>query len=362
MNKINMKNYGLTERFINESSLYENLTIGRIISQYKDLYKVITEKGEYRAQISGKFRFNASRLLDYPAVGDFVMLEIIENVQGNAIIYNILTRKSAFNRKAAGTANETQVVASNIDTIFICMSLNNDFNLRRLERYIGIGWDSGATPVIVLTKSDLCADLEQKLLEVDSVALGIDVIVTSSMSEDGYSSVKKYLKKGTTIAFMGSSGVGKTTLINRLLGENVYETKEIRNDDKGKHTTTRRELIALPNGCVVIDTPGMRELGVESADLSKTFVDIDELSLSCKFSDCTHTNEPKCAVREAVKNGFLSEERLNSYFKLKKEAKYDGLSSRQVENSKIDEMFKKFGGKKNARKYIKEKNKNRMDY
>lgn len=355
MNKIDMKDFGLSERFINESNLYEKLIIGRVVSQDKDLYKVMTENGERRAQVSGKFRYSAACLSDYPAVGDFVMLN--ENGGGNAVIHHVLTRKSAFVRKAAGTSNDEQVVAANIDTVFICMSLNNDFNLRRLERYIGVAWDSGAVPVVVLTKSDLCGNLEQMLSELETVALSVDVVITSSMKEDGFLSVKKYIVNGKTVAFIGSSGVGKTTLINKLTGKDLFETQETRNDDKGRHTTTKRELVVLPSGGIVIDTPGMRELGIESADLSRAFADIDELSGQCRFSDCTHTGEPGCAVREAIESGILPEERLTSYLKLKKEAGYDGLNSRQIENKKINEMFKSFGGIKNARKYIKNKSK-----
>lgn len=350
-----MKNYGLNDRFINESKMYENLTVGRVTSQDKGLYKIVTENEEKKAEISGKFRYNAASMSDYPAVGDFVMVD--ENQDGNAIIHHILSRKSVFIRKAAGTSNANQVVAANIDTVFICMALNNDFNLRRLERYIGVAWDSGATPVVVLTKSDICHNLDHMISQLEAVALSVDIIVTSSMTEDGFEEVKKHISNGKTIAFIGSSGVGKTTLINKLAGENLFETQETRNDDRGRHTTTKRELIILPNGGVVIDTPGMRELGIESADLSKAFSDIDELSKNCRFNDCTHTMEPGCAVKKAVEDEILSEERLASYFKLKKEAKYDGLSSKQIEDTKINEMFKSFGGMKNARKYIKNKNK-----
>lgn len=350
MSKINMKDYGLSDRFINESKLYGS-TIGRIISQDKGMYRAVTENGEFKAQISGKLRYNAVSISDYPAVGDFVMMD--EN-DGNAIIHHILTRKSAFIRKAAGTSNNEQIVAANVDTVFICMSLNKDFNLRRLERYISIGWDSGAVPVVVLTKSDLCENIEDIMNDLDDVALGLEIIITSSLKDD-YENIKKYIKYGQTVAFIGSSGVGKTTLINKLIGENIFETKETRNDDRGRHTTTKRELILLPEGGIVIDTPGMRELGIESADFSKAFADIDELSQMCKFGDCTHTKEPGCAVKKAVEEGSLSEDRLESYFKLKKEAKYDGLNSKQIETEKLTRMFKDFGGMKNARKFVKEK-------
>jgi ribosome biogenesis GTPase len=362
LDKINMENLGLSQKFITESTLYTGLYIGRVISQYKNLYKVVTEDGELTAEISGKFRFEVKTVSDYPAVGDFVMIDRNEDISGNAIIHNILTRKSAFIRKAAGTSNEEQIVASNIDTVFICMSLNNDFNIRRIERYLGIVWDSGAKPVIVLTKSDLCNDLPEKIAEIDTVALGVDVIVTSSMNEYGYLPVKSYLGSGKTIAFIGSSGVGKSTLINRIVGENILETNGIRNDDRGRHTTTRREMIVIPDGGVVIDTPGMREIGIERADLSKAFTDIDELSAKCKFSDCTHSNELKCAVQEAIRTGLLTRERYESYLKLKKEAKYEGLNSRQIENEKLNEIFKEFGGMKSARKMLKEKSKSRRKY
>lgn len=352
-----MENLGLSQRFITESTLYKGLYMGRVISQSKNLYRVITENGELIAEVSGRFHFSVKAISDYPAVGDFVMLDRDEENCGNAIIHNVLTRKSVFIRKAAGTSNEAQIVAANIDTVFICMSLNNDFNIRRIERYLGIAWDSGAKPVIVLTKSDLCDDLSEKLEKINEIAMGADVVVTSSMSEDGYASVKGYLERGRTIAFIGSSGVGKSTLINRLMGENIIETNGLRNDDKGRHTTTRREMFVIPDGGVVIDTPGMRELGIESADLSKAFHDIDELSSRCKFSDCSHTNEPRCAVQEAISTGLLSRDRFESYLKLKKEVKYDGLNSRQIENEKLNEMFKEFGGIKNARKMLKEKKK-----
>ncbi|MBZ2174264.1 ribosome small subunit-dependent GTPase A [Schnuerera sp. xch1] len=362
MSKINMENLGLSQRFVTEATLYEGLYIGRIVSQYKNLYKVVTENGGITAEVSGKFRFSVKTMSDYPTVGDFVMIDRNEDIDGNAIIHHVLTRKSALIRRAAGTSHDEQILASNIDTVFICMSLNNDLNVRRLERYLGVAWDSGANPVIVLTKSDLCNNLSGKLAEINTIACGVDVITTSSRNQNGYLPVKKYIDHGKTIAFVGSSGVGKSTLINRLIGENILETKEIRDDDKGRHTTTRRELFVLPNGGIVIDTPGMRELGIESADLTKTFVDIEELSAKCKFNDCTHTHEPKCAVQEAINNGLLSKERFESYLKLKKEVKYEGLNSKQIEKEKLNEIFKEFGGMKSARKMLKEKKKSNRKF
>ncbi len=353
-----LEQYGATPRFFGEATMYPALELGRVVSQYKDLLKVVSQEGELLAEISGKFRFETSQLSEFPAVGDFVMLDRNTDATGNAIIHHVLTRKSAFVRKAVGQVNQTQVVAANIDLVFICMALNNDYNLSRLERYISVAWDSMATPVVVLTKGDMCDDLVQKMQEVSVAAIGVDVIVTSSL-DGSYNQLAPYLKQGITASFIGSSGVGKSTLINCLAGNEMLTTSETRKDDKGRHTSTRRELIVLPQGGVVIDTPGMRELGVESADLAKSFADIDQLSDMCRFKDCSHTNEPGCAIRQALADGSLDERRYESFLKLKKEARYDGLSSREIETVKLNTMFGGVGGMKKARDFLKAKNKRR---
>jgi ribosome biogenesis GTPase len=339
-NLISLQKYGLDEYYANESAIYANLFIARVTEQHREQYKVITEHGELSAVVSGKLAYHADGKASFPAVGDWVMIDRMEDSSGNAVIHHILSRKSRFTRKAAGTAFEEQIVAANIDTVFICMSLNADFNLRRLERYLTIAWDSMATPVIVLTKSDLCEDVGQKLDEVTSVAIGVDVVVCSAENSDGLDAIRTYVQPGKTIAFIGSSGVGKSTLINRLMGQDIMATKQIREDDaKGRHATTHRQLLLLPNGGIAIDTPGMRELQIFTGDLSKTFEDIDELALGCKYKNCTHSNEPGCAVRQAIKNGMLSKKRFENYQKLQSEMSYDGLNFRQRENEKINRMF-----------------------
>jgi ribosome biogenesis GTPase len=358
MNYNNLLKYGLSDRFAQEATLYEGLFLARIIEQHRDLYKVAGETGELQAGVSGNFIYRANDNSDFPAVGDWVMIDRTDDSGGNAVIHHILRRKSVFERKAAGTGNSIQVVAANIDIIFICMSLNADFNLRRIERYLSVAWDSMATPVIVLTKADLCDDLDARLAELAKVSVGTDVVVSSSRQDGGYEEVRSYIKEGKTIAFLGSSGVGKSTLINRLMGREVMHTKEIReDDDKGRHATTHRQLIVLPGGGIVIDTPGMRELQLDSANLSRAFEDVGKLAERCRYRDCSHTTEPGCAVREAIEAGELPEDRLESFRKLQKEIGYEGLNFRQLEQKKIESMFGSKGGMKQAMRFAKEKNK-----
>ncbi|RCX21087.1 ribosome biogenesis GTPase [Anaerobacterium chartisolvens] len=356
MNYVNLKNYGLSEQFEQEAALYKGLYLSRVSEQRSELYKVICEQGELHASVSGKLLYSAGGAVDFPAVGDWVMIDRMEGNAGNAVISHILKRKSVFTRKSAGTSNALQIVAANIDIVFICMSLNADFNLRRLERYLSIAWDSMALPVIVLTKSDLCDNLQQKLVEIAAVSVGTDVIVCSGIEATGIESTRAYITEGKTIAFIGSSGVGKSTLINRLMDKDFLAAKEIRkNDDKGRHTTTHRQLVLLPCGGIVIDTPGMRELQLCAGNLQKAFEDIEELSLKCKYKDCTHLTEPGCAIRKAIEAGQLSENRFGNYLKLQREIAYEGLSSRQLEQEKINRMFGSKQEMKRTMRHVKEK-------
>ena len=343
MNEKNSIMWGVDDRIRKLAEEYPKLVLGRVLSQEKDLYRLITSKGECLARVSGKFRYETVCTSDFPAVGDFVMVDHICEASP-AIIHILLPRKSVFIRKAAGTGHTEQVVAANIDTVFLCMALNNDFNVRRLERYLSIAWDSGAVPVVVLTKSDLCEGLEEKRLSVEMAAIGVDIVETSALEKARIKSLFPYLQGGKTVAFIGSSGVGKSTLINCLLGEERLSTGGLRDDDKGRHTTTHRELLFLPDGGMVIDTPGMRELGMWNAGdgIDRTFADVEELAQQCHFHDCTHTSEPGCAIREALKNGELSRERFLSYQKLKNENAYieDSESYLAAKEKKFKEIAK----------------------
>lgn len=353
----NMNRYGADESVLAKAAQSPSLFLCRVISQYNDQYKIATECGECLAEVSGKFRYEAANPSQFPAVGDFALADRTEDSAGNAILHRVLPRKSVFERTATDNEHQSQIIATNIDIVFICMSLNNNYNLSRLERYLSAAWSSGATPVVVLTKSDLCENLSAVLSEIMVTAPGTDVIATSRNDPNSFEKLLPHLLPNRTAAFIGSSGVGKSTLINCLAGENLLATSQIRQDDKGRHTTTRREMILLPKGGIVIDTPGLRELGVESVDLSRSFAEIDALAEHCRFRDCTHTNEPGCAVLMALETGELTHRRLESYQKLKREAGYDGLSFRQIETQKLNAMSETIGGMKNMRKFIRQSDK-----
>lgn len=334
------------------ASEYPGLTLGRIILQEKGLYHVITASGgEQPAEVSGKFRFEASGPSDFPAVGDYVMVDT--NNGDTAIIHRILHRRSLFLRRAAGTSNTEQAVAANIDTVFICMALNNDFNLRRLERYLAAAWESGSIPVVLLTKADLCEDIDSRLIQVQGSAIGVDILTTSAI-KDELDTLLSYVSPGKTLAFVGSSGAGKSTLINHLLGEERLKTGGLRNDDRGRHTTTHRELIILPGVAMVIDTPGMRELGMWDASegIDTAFADIEALADECRFSDCTHSGEPGCAVYKAIEEGRLSQSRWQSYLKLTAENAYaeDSESYLAAKEKKFKDIAKYLKTHSNKRK------------
>lgn len=324
--RYNLNDLGWNTRFASEYEQFRNdYDIGRIAVQYKNLYKVFSENGEMLASISGKMNYGINGREEFPAVGDWVLISKTAPEEDRTIIHGILSRKSKFSRKTAGRTVEEQVIAANIDMVFICMSLNQNFNLRRLERYITISWDSGAVPVVVLTKADLCEDVDLKIEEASAAACGVDVVAVSCRDKSGLSQVRDYIQTGKTVAFLGSSGVGKSTIINEMLGIQRQFTQTVRqDDDKGKHTTTNRELIIFPLGGIVIDTPGMRELHVLDVDesIGTAFDDINYFASMCKFTDCSHTIEPDCAVRNAIESGQLDEARFQNYTKLKKEADY----------------------------------------
>jgi ribosome biogenesis GTPase / thiamine phosphate phosphatase len=325
---VNLIKYGWNDSWEEKFQPFKekNYTIGRVTLEHTHLYKVITEHGELQAEVSGRIRGKAEGRLgrrdEFPAVGDWVLLREYPE-ERKAVIHGILPRKSKFSRKVAGKGTFEQIVAANNDVVFILSSLNNEFNLRRIERYLAFAWESNANPVIVLTKADLCRDINNKVRDVKSIAIGVPIHVISSVHREGIETLQQYIKQGQTIGLLGSSGVGKSTLINCLIGKEVQRVNEIReSDDRGKHTTTHRELILLPNGGLIMDTPGMRELQVWEADdgLDQMYEDITQLSERCRFNDCLHRQEPGCAVQEAIQNGGLNPERLNNFNKMQKEA------------------------------------------
>jgi ribosome biogenesis GTPase len=298
---------------------------GRVIQQFNHIYTVATEAGELRVQLSGRLRHEAAPA-DLPVTGDWVAIRPSLG-EGIEQIHAVLPRFSQFSRRAAGRAEREQVLAANLDYVFLVTGLDNDFSPRRVERYLAAAWDSGATPVVVLNKLDLCPDPAARVRSIEAVAVHVAIHAVSALRGDGIEELVRYCLSGQTVALLGSSGVGKSTLINRLLGDERQETKPIReHDGRGRHTTTRRELLFVPGGGMVIDTPGMRELQLWEDDegVQRTFDEIETLARNCRFRDCRHADEPGCAVREAVEKGVLQAERLTSLHKLQRELSWWG--------------------------------------
>jgi len=314
----------------------------RVISESKGSYQVYSQYGELTAKISGKMRYQAGAENQYPAVGDWVIVKPLVDEQ-KGTIHAVLPRKSKFSRKVAGERTEEQVVSANVDTVFIVSGLDGgrNFNHRRIERYLTLAWSSGATPVIVLNKVDLCPDVDVCIRNIEAIATGISIHPVSAKERIGLDALRNYLPKGNTVAFLGSSGVGKSALINALLGVEKQDTGEVREDDRmGRHTTTKRELILLPGGGIVIDTPGMREIQMWGGedDLQGAFCDIEMLAKRCRFNDCSHNVESGCAVRAAIDHGDLDPARLESYRKLQNELTY--LASREEHSTRLHEKAK----------------------
>ncbi|WLD93946.1 ribosome small subunit-dependent GTPase A [Alkalihalobacillus sp. AL-G] len=323
---MNLTELGYTNERNEQASewLEKGYVPGRVTLEHKGMYTLLTGFGEVKGEISGKMRFESSSREDYPAVGDWVMCDVRESDQA-ATIHSILPRSSKFSRKMAGVTTEEQIIATNIDTVFLVNALNNDFNVRRIERYLIMAWESGANPVIVLSKADLCEEVQERVNELETVAFGVPYHIISAQNREGLDELTQYVQDGKTVALLGSSGAGKSTLVNSLFGSDIQKVKEIREgDDKGKHTTTHRELFLMPQGGLMIDTPGMRELQLwnSSEGLSESFRDVEGLAELCKFRDCQHEGEPGCAVNAAIELGELTDERYSAYKKLQRELAY----------------------------------------
>jgi ribosome biogenesis GTPase / thiamine phosphate phosphatase len=317
------------------------LNVARITRVDRDRYLVRNERGEVRAEATGRLLYAADMNQDLPCVGDWTLVQYY-NDGAFAIIHELLPRRTFLRRKLAGKRVDYQMIASNIDVAFIMQSCDSDFNIRRMERYIVMVKDGRIEPVILLSKTDLIGaeGLEKRLSDIGRACSGVRVIAFSSKTGVGLQTLRETLEKGKTYCLLGSSGVGKTTLLNHLLGREEFETQPVREKDgKGRHTTARRQLTLLGNGALLIDTPGMRELGMigASSGIDETFSDIHALSADCRFKDCTHTTETGCSVLAAVGNKELSEERYRSYLKLMKESDFYQMS--YAERRRKDKEF-----------------------
>ena len=332
----------------------QGLIAGRVALEHTHIYRVITEAGESLARVSGRLRHRAATRADFPAVGDWVAVQPPEQ-SGDSRIIAVLPRRSRFSRRAAGDPTEEQVVAANIDTVFLVAGLDGDFNPRRIERYLLVAVESGASPVVVLNKADVAEDAAAMADAVRASIADVPVHVVSCRVSGGVDVLRQYLGAGQTAALLGSSGVGKSTIVNRLVGHELLKTETVReSDSRGRHTSTARQMIVLPESGVLIDTPGMRELQLwDSGDVRDAFDDVEGLAGNCKFRDCRHREEPGCAVLEAVASGALPAGRLQSYHKLQSE---QAFHERQVdERAQIEERRRWKVLTKAAQKRIKEK-------
>ena len=344
----NLESLGWTSALGNhfEPFAAQGLGAARVAVVHKDLYGVYAPEGELWAEVSGRLRHLSTSPADLPVTGDWVVIRP-RPAEGRATIHAVLPRRSLFSRKAAGAVTEEQPVAANADTVLLLTGLDRDFNLRRIERALVLAAPSGAQPVIVLTKADLCADTATRKEEVERMAPAVPVLVASSITGQGLMTVSTYAGPGLTVALVGSSGVGKSTLANRLLGRDAQPTSEVRaHDGRGRHTSTQRELISVPDGGWIIDTPGLREiqLWADEQALPAAFADVDAVAAECRFRDCRHESEPGCAVLAALAEGRLPAERFSSFVKLRKEVRHLALRqdarARQVENRRIRSLHK----------------------